>query len=435
MNLVKSLALGSAAAFVALSGAQAADLPGAEPVEYVKVCDAYGAGFFYIPGSDTCLQIGGFARLQVSAGEVTERRDTDVKGNNNVGYRVRARLWFDSRTETEYGTVRAYVRAQFQRTSGGVNGRMATDAGEGQDDAIFDKAFVQFAGLTAGLTDSYWDFKPYPTFQNPFVSDRTLPVLAYTFDFGGGFSASVSLEDNTGRRSTASGGLAVSNVGTQFNTANYQEQKYPDLVGNVRVQQGWGEAQISGFGHYVNVDGNTGPVVGGGTAAGRDSEWGYGASIGAKVNLPFLAKGDYVWGSAAYAKGALSYLALGNSGDFNFGISNTQSIANGNRTVDFEVNDGKLRLTEGYGLNLGVLHYWDPKWRSAFQGSYVDVNVKRAGEDFAAYSLTTNLIWTPVKKLDIGAEVVYGKVTNKSDSYAFKKSSEIITRLHVQRDF
>ncbi|MET0314114.1 MAG: porin, partial [Hansschlegelia sp.] len=194
MNFVKSLALGSAAAFVALTGAQAADLPGAEPVEYVKVCDAYGAGFFYIPGSDTCLQIGGFARLQVSAGEVAKRTDAGgdgLKPNNNVGYRVRARLWFDSRTETEYGTVRSYIRAQFQRQSGAVGANAATDVGTG-DDAIFDKAFVQFAGLTAGLTDSFWDFKPYPVFQNPFVSDRTLAVFAYTADFGGGFSASLS---------------------------------------------------------------------------------------------------------------------------------------------------------------------------------------------------------------------------------------------------
>ena len=59
MKLGKSLLLGSAAAFVATAGAQAADLPmrKAAPVEYVKVCDAYGAGFFYIPGTDTCIKV------------------------------------------------------------------------------------------------------------------------------------------------------------------------------------------------------------------------------------------------------------------------------------------------------------------------------------------------------------------------------------------
>src|SRR5262245_27729123 len=36
--------------------------PKAKPVEYVRVCSLYGAGFFYIPGTDTCLKIGGYLR-------------------------------------------------------------------------------------------------------------------------------------------------------------------------------------------------------------------------------------------------------------------------------------------------------------------------------------------------------------------------------------
>lgn len=67
MKLMKSAMLGTAAGFVAMAGAQAADLPSrkAAPVEYVKVCDVYGAGFFYIPGTDTCLKIGGRVRFEV----------------------------------------------------------------------------------------------------------------------------------------------------------------------------------------------------------------------------------------------------------------------------------------------------------------------------------------------------------------------------------
>ena len=60
MNLTRIL-LGTAAAMMSVGAAQAADLPSRKsaPVEYVKVCNAYGAGFFYIPGTDTCLKIGG----------------------------------------------------------------------------------------------------------------------------------------------------------------------------------------------------------------------------------------------------------------------------------------------------------------------------------------------------------------------------------------
>src|SRR5437016_7451439 len=69
MKMVKSLLLGGAAGLVAVAGAQAADLPvKAKPVEYVKICSLYGDGFFYIPGTDTCLKIGGYVRWEADVG-------------------------------------------------------------------------------------------------------------------------------------------------------------------------------------------------------------------------------------------------------------------------------------------------------------------------------------------------------------------------------
>src|SRR5215475_8642768 len=63
MKMVKSLLLGSAAGLVAISGTQAADLPvKAKPVQYVKICSLYGEGFYYIPGSEICLKVGGYVR-------------------------------------------------------------------------------------------------------------------------------------------------------------------------------------------------------------------------------------------------------------------------------------------------------------------------------------------------------------------------------------
>ena len=57
---LKTLLLGSAATFVAFGGAaQAADLSVAEPVESVRVCDAFGSGYWYIPGTETCIAIHG----------------------------------------------------------------------------------------------------------------------------------------------------------------------------------------------------------------------------------------------------------------------------------------------------------------------------------------------------------------------------------------
>ena len=67
MIKARTLILGSAAGLIALSGAQAADLPvKAKAVEYVRVCSLYGAGFFYIPGTDTCIKIGGYLRADTT---------------------------------------------------------------------------------------------------------------------------------------------------------------------------------------------------------------------------------------------------------------------------------------------------------------------------------------------------------------------------------
>ncbi|WP_020178681.1 porin [Methylopila sp. M107] len=450
MKLVKSLALGSAAALMTMTGAQAADLPGAEPVDYVKVCDVKGStGFFYIPGTDTCLQVGGFARLEVTSGEILDPRvattglSNGLKAKdevNRTGYRVRARVWFDARTETEYGTVRTFVRLQLQRETGAAgqaarisNGLTGLDA----DDSLFDQAFVQFAGLTAGVTDSFWDFKPYPTFQNPFISDRTVPVIAYTAKIGD-FSASIGLEDATARYRNDTNGFR--NTG----------QEIPDIVANVRVKQGWGEAQISGVAHRINPKSDNGFRVGPpavtpvGSLAGEnsitgDSEWGWGVQAGLKLNLPTAntsdQKGDFIWGQVGYIDGAgLSYVGIG---DQNVGSGTTQNIAGFNPVRDYLLVDGKTQKTQAFNANLGVLHYWSPQWRSALQATYIDVNYKKINADWATGAVTGNLIWSPVKKLDIGAELVYIKNLDKAKiGYTGPKDNDaFVGRLRVQRDF
>jgi hypothetical protein len=420
MKLLKSVALGSAAAIVMMSGAQAADLPGAEPVEYVKVCDAYGAGFFYIPGTDTCLQIGGLVRFELTG--VADRHGDDDDASR-TGFRTRTRLWFDARTDTEYGALRTFVRMQFQKDSGSP-GSLGQTTGLDGDDFLFDQAYVQFAGLTAGVTDSFWDFKPYPTFAIPFVSDRTLPALAYTAKFGD-VSASVSLEDKTYRyRESAN---AQPNAG----------QTVPDLVANLRVKQGWGEAQLSGVASRINPMKNfADPITG---ERGGDNEWGWGVQAGFKLNLPTAntsdAKGDFLWAQAAYTDGVgLSYNGVG---DQNFGSGRTQNIANFNLQRDYLLIGGETEKTRAFSANLGVLHYWSPKWRSALHATYIDVDYRRVDADWRTGALIGNLVWTPVKKLDIGAELSY--INNmKTSQVAYKGTSDddaFVGRLRVQRDF
>ncbi|MCJ2070607.1 porin, partial [Methylobacterium sp. J-030] len=111
MTLLKGSLLGSAAAFVAVGAAHAADLPvrKAEPVEYVRVCNAYGAGFFYILGTDTCLRISGRARFE-GGYQTSYTRQAGTNAGDTSGYQGRMRINLDARTQTAYGTLRAFVR-------------------------------------------------------------------------------------------------------------------------------------------------------------------------------------------------------------------------------------------------------------------------------------------------------------------------------------
>src|SRR6516164_7031104 len=64
MKMVRSLLLGTAAGLVAVAGAQAADMPVKAAVQYVKICNLYGDGFYYLPGTTICVKVGGYVRAE-----------------------------------------------------------------------------------------------------------------------------------------------------------------------------------------------------------------------------------------------------------------------------------------------------------------------------------------------------------------------------------
>src|SRR5438477_12116072 len=120
MNTIKSLLLGSAAGLLAMGGAQAADLPvKAKAVEYVRICSLYGAGFYYIPGTDTCIRLGGYLRAESAFngtnynGAYSGQLGAQNRLSNYFSTRGRQELTIDTRTATEYGRVRTYLEATF----------------------------------------------------------------------------------------------------------------------------------------------------------------------------------------------------------------------------------------------------------------------------------------------------------------------------------
>jgi hypothetical protein len=116
--------------------------------------------------------------------------------------RTRGIISFDSRSQTEWGTLRAYIRAGWEMQSD--TSELGAE-GDYRGRRYFDRAFIQFAGLTVGKTQSFFDFYAdalnyTTTIINGSDTGHGINLIAYTATFGGGFSATVSLEENTHRR-------------------------------------------------------------------------------------------------------------------------------------------------------------------------------------------------------------------------------------------
>ncbi|OYX14991.1 MAG: porin [Rhizobiales bacterium 32-66-8] len=451
MKMVKSLLLGSAAGLAAITGAQAADLPvKAKAVEYVKVCSAYGAGFYYIPGTDTCLQVGGYARFDTYinavgtfnpaissvSGTIFNAAGAGVAGfpfstNDSSDYLTRARAVakLDARTATDYGVLRSYIAFGGQWDS---QAQAGTPAG---GSFYLERAFIQFAGFTFGYTQSFFD--PginYGMTQLYAGSNTWTTALAYTAQFGNGFSATLSLEDaanrTTGVQGTATQNLTFTasgapSVTTGFGYSNYQEgQQAPDIVANLRLDQAWGSAMISGALHQVGA--MTPPGAATGVAylgqTGTDS-WGWAIGGAVEIKLPTLAAGDSLFIQANYADGALNYLGLSGSstgratalGSIDLGTS----VLNGGGAY-YPIADAVWDATtlsynkeSGWAIQGQFRHYWVPNLRSAVLGGYAQVDVPENtvnAYDVNVWQVGLNTIWSPVKGLDLGVEVLYSKV-------------------------
>ncbi len=467
MKLVKSLLLGTAAGLAATVGAQAADLPSkkAAPVDYVRVCSAYGAGFFFMPGTDTCLKVGGRVRAEYLYGE-------RFSGGDDVyGFRARAQIRLDARNQTAYGTLRTFINLETTISNGaygrGVNGTgpnfvpgtglTGVNGGAGAQVFALPAAFVQFGPLTAGRAQSFFDFYADALNWGPIRgSDMQLNLLAYTATLGGGLSATISLEDGAERQAFAPAG-----------GGNSGGREYPDVVANIAYTQSWGTIQLSGALHQSTA-------VGFRDALGNrvDDKVGFAVQGGLKLNLPMLAAGDVFWLQAAYSEGAISYLGYGGAGaGATWGANTRIGVVDVQNTDRVVTALGSQKLTKGWAITAGLLHYWTPTIRQGIYGSYSrldygalastaviagTLNVRPTGSQVSSDELRigTNLIWSPVAGLDIGVEVLYARVDpkgrifsskaagygvaqNAANSAIFSKGSDDAWqgRFRVQRDF
>ena len=259
---LKSLLFGSAAAVIVASGAQAADAIVAEPepMEYVKVCDTYGSGFFYIPGTETCLRISGEVRTQYDWNNA----------RNRIRWGARARVNFDAREETDYGTLRGFIRLESNfAPRQGTN----TDAFFGfNGNTAAQQAYIQLGGWLLGYTESRFvapQFGGYTIGDGQYGYHRTQQI-AYTYA-ANGFTGTLSLERDASQQAFA-----------------------PNVVANLMYGGSWG--YIFGAGA---LDFEAGGAVG------------YAVKAGAQFNLDALAPGDLLRIQGTYGSAGRPYLQTG----------------------------------------------------------------------------------------------------------------------------
>jgi hypothetical protein len=148
---LRTLLLGSAAAFLTVGAAQAADL-GAEPANYVKVCDAFGPGFYYAPGTDTCIKISGYVLFDVNIGNFALVSGTSTYGYTNHYFEEWAALQVTASSMTEYGPLVGFIELWTRGAAPAV-----TPGVVGLGGTIVDEAYLSLGPLLAGYTWSIYN--------------------------------------------------------------------------------------------------------------------------------------------------------------------------------------------------------------------------------------------------------------------------------------
>jgi Porin subfamily len=473
----------------------------AKPVEYVKVCSLYGSGFWYVPGTDTCLKIGGFVRVQTTYNATTS--NAPIGGGNNdpggretrtdtsnFGFRTRSDLSIDLRTQTEYGTLRSYmdVGAQWSTNNGTADNNPSV-----ADTLYVSRGFIQFAGFTAGRIRSYFDVNSLLayTYSVVRISGDTAHTdgiygIGYTAQFGNGVTATVSIEDN-GQTVNGRGHL-VSNLnmpefGLGATSFDNKGQQAPDVVGNLRIEQAWGYAQVAAALHdasggYYTTAASIGCGAGVNCVTGGHpaDKYGFAVTGGFTLNDVLGFKGDQVGAEAVYAEGAAGYVTRG--------LGAWQMYSSGNNagfgwlTDSVYASGSNIELTTVWGVNGFAQHLWNPKWRTSVYGGYVEVDynsnaktlicpagtatatpvgfvagaltgVSNCNPDFSFWQVGTRTQWNPHPDLDVGVDVQWthlntaykGSATLAANGarptgvYAIDDQDIVTVMFRIQRNF
>ncbi|WP_342726304.1 porin [Bradyrhizobium sp. B097] len=468
--------LGSAAGLLAIGAAQAADLPvKAKAIEYVKICSLYGPGFYYIPGTDTCIKLGGLLRMDVvvnsnvdNTGNTSGAGAANNRFTNGYTWRSREDLIIDTRSASEYGMVRTYFQAAFSWASDSYAGtgtgatiyspigtaQAPNNAGRGAVAAgtvgVY-YAFIQFAGFTMGKAVSQfsapWANYPGNSFDGLVGGGGTITGVnqfTYTAQFGNGVSLSLSAQDQT---QYYQAGVNNISAGGPYGTSDYAGTIAPDLVAMLRVDQAWGLFQAS-FAAHDNHAAYYGAL---GELSGHpDDKWGWAGQLALSIkNIP-TGPGDTINLQGVYTDGATGYniqdLAGSAGANTIYGGTNLpgtyQSVGLGIAPDTVFAAGTSQQAVKTWGFDGAYVHNWNPYWNTSIYGAYAQVMyndtakgllcgvggvggsvqatlnalggaITRCNPDFSIAQIGTQTQWTPVKNLTFTADLTYTHLDQK----------------------
>ena len=211
-------------------------------------------------------------------------------------------------------------------------------------------------------------------FQGPNGSNQNRqPLIRWNRTFGNKYSLWLAAEDPDSNIENGDGKTGL-----------------PDGVIALQYNGGWGHLKSGLLGRQIIGEADTG--------GGDESQLGVGATLAGLINLPILGKKDNFRGRVTYGRGLGSY-------------ENESGVPDG-------VMDGDdlnlLPLFAGYGA---LQHWWSDSWRSNAVFGWLKVDNKSGQTDTSLertlYS-ALNLVWSPVKQMDLGGEVLWGQRKNKN---------------------
>lgn len=302
---LSTLLLSSAAVLVAGS-AFAADLPAKKGAPAAKEtgCPAFGAGFFQVPGSDTCISFTGYMNY---VGSYTS--------TGSYGQVADSRLLVDARSKTDAGVARGVFRWNLDSTS--------SNRSSG-------RAYAQIGSLTAGQYGSEADIS------------GTSPWNLTSY-LGGGTGIGIKYEMAMGGATVT---VAMENAANYADGTTYSSStaKRPDFVMKVAMPAGSVTATLVGVSHEANstlasstvstgqgyallgkLGGTFGAVTAaiyGGASQGALAYTGYtGSNVGSDISGTDLSQGNLVGGDLSFDVGSGSAFVTAETGQAKLGTS------------------------------------------------------------------------------------------------------------------